>query len=447
MLVVSSLCVHAENNELTLNGMASFEQLRKEYYIGALYLGFPGHDSATIANMPGKKRMQINVTADRWPALRFSQMWNQAITINNASAFINANALDILAFTSVPKGDLVEGDRLIVELTGSNKTQVSLNGAIALRTNSPALFTMLLNAWIGARPPTSEFKRDILELPKNQAGNDLVARFENIRPSDARKKVIAGWGFKTEPEAATTTAAAVASTAAATAATATAAPTAPIAATAPPKPEPVTPPKPEPAAKSIAEAKPAAETKPVEPPKPAPEAKPEPKPIAEAKPVETPKPAPEVKPEPKPVPPPVVAATETPKPAPVAPPKPTPAKPAPAPVVPDAAAVAAAKAAHDAQQDDLLNGYFSTVRKQVLTNIQYPRRAVKENIEGMVMMRIKVNRNGGLNSVEVAQSADDLLDAEGERAVKKAAPFPKPAETLEGNDFEFIIPIVFKLTQ
>ena len=150
--------------------------------------------------MPGKKRMAIHITADRWPSLRFAQMWNQAITINNASAFINANALDILAFTSLPKGDLVAGDRLVIELTG-NSTQVSINGVVALRTNSPALFTMLVNTWIGARPPTSEFKRDILDLPKNQAGNDLAARFQSTQPNDARKKVIAGWGFKVEPEA------------------------------------------------------------------------------------------------------------------------------------------------------------------------------------------------------------------------------------------------------
>lgn len=405
-LVATSLCTRAQNNELNLNGMAAFEQLRKEYYVGALYLGWPGRDPAAIANMPGKKRMQLNITADRWPALRFSQMWNQAITINNPSAIINANALDILAFTSLPKGDLVEGDRLIIELTSNNTTQVSINGLLALRTNSPALFTMLLNAWIGQRPPTSEFKRDILDLPKDQAGNDLVARFENIRPNDARKKVIAGWGFKPEAEAPTTAAAAATATAVTATATATApAPTPTPAAAAPKKPEPVEAVKPEPT-KPVAEAKPNAEVKPSAEPKP--------------------------------------AVVEAAKPAPAASPKPTPAATAPSP---SDTPTAEAKAAHNNAQDELLNSYFSVVRKEVLTNIQYPRRAAKEGIEGMVMVRLKVDRSGALSSFEIAQSADDLLDAEAEKAVKKAAPFPKPADALEGNNFEFIVPIVFKLTQ
>lgn len=400
VLLVTSLFAHAQNGDLSLNGIAAFEQLRKEYYIGALYLGWPGHDQATIANMPGKKRMAIHITADRWPALRFAQMWNQAITINNPSAFINANALDILAFTSLPKGDLVEGDRLVIELATNNTTVVSLNGITALRTGSPALFTMLSNAWIGARPPTSEFKHDILDLPKGQAGTDLIARFENVRPNDARKKVIAGWGFKLEPEPAAATAPAVATV------TAPAAPAAPAPAPAAPAPK-----------------KPEAETKPVEAPKP----------VAETKPAAAAKPAEQKPVEPKPAPAPTVAAT------------PEPVKPAAVPQ-PDPAALAA-KAAHDKEQDALNTEYAGVVRNKVLRNIEYPKRAVKDSIEGLVMVRIKVDRNGGLGSVEVAQSADDLLDAEALRAVRKAAPFQKAPDALEGNSFELIVPIVFKLAQ
>lgn len=424
-LVASSLCARAQNGDLNLNGMAAYEQLHKEYFIGALYLGWPGRDAAAIANMPGKKRLQINVTADRWPSLRFSQMWNQAITINNPSAVINANALDILAFTSVPKGDLVEGDHLIVDLTSNNTTQVSINGMVALRTNSPALFTMLLNAWIGPRPPTSEFKRDMFDLPKDQAGHDLVARFDNIHPSDARKKVIAGWGYKAESEAPAVAAAAAATAVTATATAPAAIATAATAAT-PKKPEVTEAAKPEAATKPVAEAKPNAEVK----------ANAESKPAAPPAIAESTKSAPAA--------PPTAAANTPAKPAtPPAQPIAPPAQPAVASAQPDATA----KAAHDNEQDELNNNYFGIVRKQVIRNIEYPRRAVKESIEGLVMVRIKVDRSGGLSSFEIAQSADDLLDAEAERAVKKAAPFPKPADGLEGNAFEYIVPIVFKLTQ
>ena len=386
LLATASLCAFAQN-DLNLNGIATFEQLRKEYYIGALYLGWPGRDPATIANMPGKKRMQINITADRWPQLRFSQMWNQAITINNPSSTINANALDILAFTSIPKGDLVEGDQLTVDLTANNTTLISLNGVPALRTGNPSLLTMLLNAWIGQRPPTSEFKRDMLEAPKDQTGTDLLARFQNTKPNDTRKKTIAGWNFKVEPE-----------TPAPTAATAAAATTVTAAAPTTPAPTPA-------AIATPAEKKPE---------QPTAAAKPESKP--ESKPRET---AP-------------AAAVDI-------------AKATPAPQ-PDAAAQQA-KEAHDKQQAQLYNEYLSAARKEIVRNIEYPRRAVKDNIEGLVMVRIQIDRNGALSSFEVAQSAHELLDEAAEKAVKKAAPFSKAADTLEGNNFDMLIPIVFKLTQ
>lgn len=379
---------NAQNGELNLNGIASFEQLRKEYYVGALYLGWPGHTPAAITNMPGKKRMELHITADRWPALRFSQMWNQLITINNPSALINSNAMDIVAFTSIPKGDLVEGDHIVIEVTGNNTTQVSLNGVTALRTDDATLFSMLLNTWIGQRPPTSEFKRDILELPKNSVGTELVTRFNSIKPNDTRKKTIASWGLKAEPEA---------TPAAATAAVAvTAAPHTPVAATATPT-TPV-------AAAPVKKAEPATSAKP-----------------------ETDNKAKE----------PAVATTA----------QPAAAVPQPAAVMPQPAAAPQPTNEAKENQKALYSAYVGQIRKLVIKQIEYPKRAIIEKIEGLVVIKVSVDRNGSLVSVDIIQPADDLLDAAATRAVQKSAPFPKPDSGVEGAVFEAQIPIVFKLAQ
>jgi len=374
---------NAEPGAPNLSGMAAYEQLRKEYYIGGLYLGWPGHDAATILAMPGKRQMELRITADRWPALRFAQMWNQGITINNDGATLNANAMEIVAFTSILKGDLLEGDQLVIETEPSTGTRVTLNGVLVLHSKSSALFNLILNSWIGSRPPSSEFKRDILTLPTTPAGTDLVARYEAIHPNDARKKAVVAWGIKPELDA---PAAAVAGAAATTTAVTAAASKIPEPAT--PKPEPVATPAP-------------IQAKQVAPPPP-------PKPIAE--PVKTP-----------------AAAAQ-----------------------PDPAALAAAqqaKAEKEQQQTGLYNQYLGQIRTQVLRHIEYPRRASKEGIEGLVMLRISLDRNGHVTSSEIAQTAHDLLDAAAENAVKKAEPYPKPPEQLEGNQFQILIPVVFKLTQ
>jgi protein TonB len=398
LLIAHISVASAQNGELNLNGMASFEQLKKEYYVGALYLGWPGHDAPTIANMPGKKRMELHITADRWPALRFSQFWNQLITINNPSAEINNNAMDIVAFTSIPKGDLVEGDHLVIELTGNNTTLVSLNGVTALRTDSAKLFSMLLNTWIGQRPPTSEFKRDMLDLPKNGAGTELVARFNSIKPNDTRKKTIAGWGLKAEPETTTPTAATATTVAVAAAAHPTPTPApAPVAAT-PVKKDPAASPKQEPVNRE--------------------------KELAAAQPVAA-------APQPAAVTPQPVAAA----------PQQVATAPQPLAVIPQPTDAA------KENQKALYGAYVGQLRKLVIKAIEYPKRAVIEKIEGLVVIKASVDRNGSLIALDILQSADDLLDAAAMRAVQKSAPFPKPDSTIEGNIFEAQIPIVFKLAQ
>jgi periplasmic protein TonB len=254
---------------------------------------------------------------------------------------------------------------------------------------------MILNTWIGTRPPTSEFKRDILKMPKDKAGTDLLARFDSTRPSDGRRKTIVSWGGKIEEPAPA------------------------------PAPAPVAAPEPKPKKPEVVA---------VVANKPEPEAKP--------------------KPEPREAPAVVAAPTPAPAPAPVAPaPRPTPTpKPAPAPVVqqPDTASLAMAQKAREekeAQQQNLYNEYLLQIRRAVNRKTEYPRRAVKDTVEGLVVLRVEVDRGGNLLGIDLAQSAHDLLDQAAQTAVKNAAPFTPANDLLEGSKFQFLVPIVFKLTK
>jgi TonB family protein len=189
----------APHDQLSMNGLARFEQLRKEYYIGALFLESTSHDPGGVIAMPGRKRLALHITADRWPPLRFAQQWNQAILINSDSGTLNANVMDVLTFTSLPKDDLIDGDRLYIDLGADGGTVVSLNGTVMMRTTSDALFRLVANSWIGPRPPSSDFKNDLLAPTTSNPGTaDLLNRFEATAPTDARRKLVAGWAGKQE---------------------------------------------------------------------------------------------------------------------------------------------------------------------------------------------------------------------------------------------------------
>lgn len=378
---------------LPMNGLAAFEQLRKEYYIGALHLESLSADPAAIASMPGRKRMSIRITADRWPALRFAQQWNQSILINNSSQELNANVMDVLAFTSLPKDDLITGDRLTIDAVPNVGTRVTLNGTPMLQTRSDALFKLLVNTWIGARPSTSGFKRDMLKLPAGAAGTELLARYEALDSDAARRKLVAGWASKVEADAETAVAAAAVAPAAKPAETAKPAAAAAAAATA-----------------TVATA--AAQTTPAAVPTP----------TVAAAPAAAAAPKPAASPEPKPVAAaPVVAAA----------PAPTPA--------------AAAPAVDNSAQQALYTAYSNSLRKLIYAKLNYPKRAVQKEIEGLVVLRVSSNRSGQLIAAEVAQSAHQVLDNAAQQAATKAAPFPAVAAAMGGDSFQFMIPVVFKL--
>lgn len=402
-------------DRLPMNGIAAFEQLRLEYFIGSILTPSPSANADTLQAQAGPVRMSMRITAERWPAMRFAQQWNQLILINNDSRVLNENLMDVLAFTSFLKEDLVAGDHLTIDLTDADTTLVSLNGAPMMATTSPALFRMLLRSWIGPRPPSSEFKRDMLTMPTEAAGSALIARYEAVQPDDKRIAQARGWAMA-EPAAAAETPAPAAEpdrSVAAAAARATAA----LVEMSPPdsnasraRPEVVAPalPAPEPAvaaaAKRAAEA-PAAAAAPSAAPQP--QAAPVPAPVAESAPAAV-----------------QVAAARLDEITPTT----RPLDPA-------------------LQLKVALDSYNNRMRGLVYRQITYPQKAIARNIEGLVVVRARLAQDGTLLSAEIAQSADRLLDKAALRAMERAAPFPVIEQLPQGAEHTFVVPMIFKLDE
>lgn len=412
--------------DLSLNGLAAYKQLRKEYYIGGLYLQSLSQDTDAAISISGKKRMQIRVVIDRWSPRSFAQQWNQLILINNDQESLNEFADQILAFIDMPKDDLVAGDIITIDMDPNRGTTVYLDAVKVFSHDNNDFFDVLLNTWIGQRPPSSDFKNDILTLPTDQNGTQLLVRYESIAADKNRQKQIAGW-FKNEQVAEKSTSSskppvavappntdtAVASnrkTSSKSAATTTAAVTSAAAA-----PEVVFD-KPQVASSGnntkVTAAKPEAKAKAAPKPEPKLESKAPLEPAAKT----------------------VVKAPAS-KPAPEVAAKPAPAQP-----------VAVKESAEDIEQAKLLRRYRASILKLTYLNTQYPKRAMDFKQEGLVVLNIKVNREGKVIDVsEETSTQHKLLNNAARKAVKKTAPYPEVPKTLKGKDFEFTLPFNFKL--
>lgn len=80
-----------------------------------------------------------------------------------------------------------------------------------------------------------------------------------------------------------------------------------------------------------------------------------------------------------------------------------------------------------------------------MTNINYPKEAQKNNIEGKVLVNFVINNKGAIQDVKVPKPVNTLLDKEAIRVIKgmpKWTPGKKDNKTVS---VQYTLPIVFKL--
>ena len=405
MLATQIVATQAQDKafeNLTMNGLSSFSKLRKEYYVGALFLESLTTDATSIVNMDGKKRMEMRIVIDKWSPRRFSKQWNEAIYLNNDPEIQEEFADQIQAFIDLPKDDLVRGDIIIIDMDPKTGTSVYLDGQKILQSSNNAFFYVLLNTWIGSKPPSSDFKQNLLAMPSDEESTALLVQFESLSYDNNRKKQIAKWLKPSEKKAPVATVALNT-----------------LAASLPPSNT---------STKVTAKSNQSKTKNKTTPSKSVSTKLDAPKPIMDvAKPklaktsapvVEKPKPVVKVKPK-KEVE--VIAK-------------------APEPVAPTEAELAEQK------QQSLRNVYRSNILKLIYQNTIYPKRSISLGHQGLVIYKITVNREGKLIKLEEEQMTDhSLLNKASRKAIRKASPFPEAPDDLAGNKFVFSLPFNFKL--
>lgn len=181
------------SHSLTLNGIGSYQQLRKEFYIGALYLTNPSNDPQAILNSTGSKRMALKVTTKRWSPRRWSLQWQNDIAINNPFSNDKDLTEQLMLFTGFLEENLRTGDEIIIDYVTAKGTNVSINGVRIIETNTDELFNYLVNVWIGKLPPSGEFKARILDQMDDGKEKELMDRYNSITYNDQRSNMVSGW--------------------------------------------------------------------------------------------------------------------------------------------------------------------------------------------------------------------------------------------------------------
>lgn len=181
-----------------LNGTAIHTSLQLDYYYAALFSESPSEDSQTLL-WQDNQRMEITILVDEWSKRRFTQHLGQAIAINNTTDDQEHHAKDIATFNTLFKDYLIRGDRIVISKNIDKGTQISINGITLMETKSHDFFTLFLNTWLGARPPSSIFKASILGQEAT-VDSYMMTSYESLTASATRINDLKKWNKQEAPK-------------------------------------------------------------------------------------------------------------------------------------------------------------------------------------------------------------------------------------------------------
>jgi len=125
------------------------------------------------------------------------------------------------------------------------------------------------------------------------------------------------------------------------------------------------------------------------------------------------------------------------------PPEPIKPQPSPAPVAPAPLTTAPPRAHASAAQ---VRSWYSSIVKQLERHKSYPPAARNRGETGEVELAFSIDREGHVLSSRIVRSSGyPALDQETMTTVRRAAPFPTPPNGLDGQKFDFTVPVKFNI--
>lgn len=96
-------------------------------------------------------------------------------------------------------------------------------------------------------------------------------------------------------------------------------------------------------------------------------------------------------------------------------------------------------------QDPSFPGGDVACMKWLTNNINYPKEAMEKGIEGRVIVRFVVTKNGKITNAEVVRPVDPLLETEALRVIRSMPDWVPAKHNGQNVDLQFTLPITFRL--
>ncbi len=91
-------------------------------------------------------------------------------------------------------------------------------------------------------------------------------------------------------------------------------------------------------------------------------------------------------------------------------------------------------------------GGVEAMEKFLSENIRYPIEAMKKGVQGRVITKFIINKDGSLSDIDIVRGVDSLLDAEAIRVIGMMPKWKPGTQKDKAVNVEFTLPVVFRLT-
>ncbi|MFN4289760.1 MAG: TonB family protein [Permianibacter sp.] len=170
----------APNVTVQLRGIAVAQELRSDYYIGAIYLPEWSPELVLAASETVPKRMQLKVLAERLSAREFQRHWKERIALNNPRSTWQPQGERILKFANAFRDNLQRGDQIEFDFLPGRGTSVRLNGQVLTTITGDGFYPLLLSAWLGEIPPTKAFQNHLRSGADNPGWAALTDKLSSL---------------------------------------------------------------------------------------------------------------------------------------------------------------------------------------------------------------------------------------------------------------------------
>jgi colicin import membrane protein len=188
----------ANGSDVVLNGVGEARELTGSLYLGALYLEHRSSNPDVIATSVWSKRISMRISADKLYGRRLGQLWRERIAINSDRKLVTELGKEVMQFVDALKDTFVKGDEIAIDFLPEKGTSISVNGTEIARIKKPQLYELLVQAWVGEKPPTAQFKVGVLGSADDATAIALQQQYAALKPSAKRVAETSTWGKRDE---------------------------------------------------------------------------------------------------------------------------------------------------------------------------------------------------------------------------------------------------------